>query len=402
MKKKILVVDDSLTIQKVVTITLANADHELLAAHDEAELFNKLEQGSYDLILLDFSLSETKSGYELAQAIKEKVPNCSILAMVGTFDSIDDNKLVESGVNDSIVKPFESSKFIEKCNNLLSGASDEASSYDSAATDEDDEWEVNTATNVNLNLEEVQVNDDPVDSQPVPAANNSLKEEIEGWGISMPDVIEAAEIAQDIPDSAVMPPEIEHEENAFTFEVEEAEEEVEQEPITPAEDDLLFPESNQPEEDNTDINSRLVSMDELNFADSEDHEEEIIGEESIVKEFSHDDGDDFWAVDDELDQEAIETIEFSSDASDVEEIGPKLEKLPDSDGEVVKESLIEDVKDQLKPLIEEIVREKIMEMSEEIIERVAWEAIPDLAENLIRSEVKELSQKIQEKHSLNN
>ena len=57
MTAKILVADDSVTIQKVVKITLANDPYELEECTSEEDLFVKIKENSYDLILLDFNLS---------------------------------------------------------------------------------------------------------------------------------------------------------------------------------------------------------------------------------------------------------------------------------------------------------------------------------------------------------
>ena len=58
------------------------------------------------------NLSDSKTGYELGKEIKSISENVSILAMLGTFDTIDESELSSSGIGDKIVKPFESEKFI--------------------------------------------------------------------------------------------------------------------------------------------------------------------------------------------------------------------------------------------------------------------------------------------------
>ena len=60
MSKRILVADDSLTIQKVINITLASYDYDLIECHNETQLYEQLENGPYDLVLLDFNISENK------------------------------------------------------------------------------------------------------------------------------------------------------------------------------------------------------------------------------------------------------------------------------------------------------------------------------------------------------
>lgn len=127
MSAKILVADDSLTIQKVVGITLAESGYELDQCKSESELYEKVKNNHYDLILLDFNLSESKSGYELSKDILKASPDVSILVMLGTFDTVDDSQLEEVGVKDKIVKPFESVKFIQKCTELIENSEYEES-----------------------------------------------------------------------------------------------------------------------------------------------------------------------------------------------------------------------------------------------------------------------------------
>ncbi len=92
MSSKILVADDSLTIQKVIGITLANSGYELTECTKEEDLISKVKSNQYDLVLLDFNLSEQKSGYELSLEIKKILPKAGLIIMLGTFDTVDESK----------------------------------------------------------------------------------------------------------------------------------------------------------------------------------------------------------------------------------------------------------------------------------------------------------------------
>lgn len=122
MSAKILVADDSLTIQKVVGITLADTGYELEQCKSENDLYEKIKVRRYDLILLDFNLSDSKNGYDLAKEVLSISPDVKVLVMLGTFDSVDESQLGSIGVADKIVKPFESAKFVEKCSELINQA----------------------------------------------------------------------------------------------------------------------------------------------------------------------------------------------------------------------------------------------------------------------------------------
>lgn len=168
MSAKILVADDSLTIQKVVGITLADTGYELEQCKSENDLYEKIKVRKYDLILLDFNLAESKSGYDLAKEVLSISPDVKILVMLGTFDSVDESQLESIGVADKIVKPFESAKFVEKCTELIeSEGSDDDDSDDEYESDDDAEEKTEeiSLSEEDHEEEEVEDHDDEDDDQ---------------------------------------------------------------------------------------------------------------------------------------------------------------------------------------------------------------------------------------------
>ena len=98
MKPKIIIADDSQTIQKVVKIYISKLeedpnfkfDLELIECIDESNLPSLVEEHEPSLILLDFNLSENKTGYDLSKELKNIHPS-KILMMYGTFDTVDES-----------------------------------------------------------------------------------------------------------------------------------------------------------------------------------------------------------------------------------------------------------------------------------------------------------------------
>lgn len=82
-------------------------------------MLDMTKSGHFDLILLDFNLSDNKTGYDVVSAVRKNAPETPIMVMLGTFDSVDENQMSQVGIQDKIVKPFESSKFIKKCQELI-------------------------------------------------------------------------------------------------------------------------------------------------------------------------------------------------------------------------------------------------------------------------------------------
>ncbi|MBI2521252.1 MAG: response regulator [Bdellovibrio sp.] len=221
---RILVADDSLTIQKVVSITLSSLPHQLVPAKSESELNTLLKTDKFDLILLDFGLVDKKSGYDLAREVRKSGYNGPILTLVGTFDSIDENNLRDAKIEDYITKPFESEKFISKCQNLLSQSSSESTSSspfelnsiadldakteidlkeatNQLSENDDANWVMN-ASHETSGVREIdlsQLDDDLASADVNVSQKNKLQEDLSGWGIGIPDVIGKVEETSLVP-----------------------------------------------------------------------------------------------------------------------------------------------------------------------------------------------------------
>ena len=121
MSYRILLADDSETIHKVMTYTFMNGPFELEIASTKDEVNQKLVQKSYDIILLDFGLSELFNGYEVARELRVKADQSGIVMLFGSFDTIDEGQLNEAGVREKITKPFDSQHLIKICEAIVQG-----------------------------------------------------------------------------------------------------------------------------------------------------------------------------------------------------------------------------------------------------------------------------------------
>lgn len=412
MADKILVADDSLTIQKVVAITLANEPWVLVEATDESELLGKVRGGDFKLALVDFNLSESKSGYELAAEIKKIAPNTAVLALLGTFDSVDEQKLMQSGYDGKIVKPFDSHKFIQKCRELIEqGGGSTLSEAEEASLDFEsdigEEWVMDAPQNNEENESDTWDEDtSPGFSVNEQINSNDLESELEGWGVSVPDPIGAH------PQTDVdMLPVIEESDSSTDISFEENTNSVEIQ-LANTDDDTVYPDNN--ELDYPDFGasgaktSSLIALDQL--AGDDEEEEGIVFEtegprEELAREIESElSPDDFWAVDEGDSNQAISLNMDHDDESDddfvvgvgdpqapVEPIKPSQSSTytlePKAAPAFDEDRIVEKIKASLAPMLEEIVRKYMNEK----VEKVAWEIIPDVAENLIRKEIKELA-----------
>ncbi len=120
MAKKILLADDSITIQKVVQITLADGDYNLIKVDNGNDAMNKVKSEKPDLVLLDVVMPG-KNGYQVCEEIKKnpETANIPVILLAGSFEGFDEIKGAEIGADGYIIKPFESQTLIGKVEEML-------------------------------------------------------------------------------------------------------------------------------------------------------------------------------------------------------------------------------------------------------------------------------------------
>ncbi|MBI5182025.1 MAG: response regulator [Nitrospirae bacterium] len=115
MPKKLLLADNSITIQKVVEFSLSTEGFNVTSARDGDTAMKLADEIRPDIILADIFLPQI-NGYELCKRIRAsaELKDIPIILLVGKPDSFDMNKANLSGASDFINKPFESSELIDK------------------------------------------------------------------------------------------------------------------------------------------------------------------------------------------------------------------------------------------------------------------------------------------------
>jgi len=129
MPKKILLADDSITIQKVITITFAAEDYEIAIAGDGDSAIEKAKAIKPDLVMADVAMPG-KNGYQVCDFIKKDpaLRNTPVILLSGTFEPLNKEEAARVKADGNIVKPFESQELTERVKDLLakSAASREA------------------------------------------------------------------------------------------------------------------------------------------------------------------------------------------------------------------------------------------------------------------------------------
>ena len=127
MGARILVVDDSSTIRKVVCSILERHGFEAVPAIDGAAALELLAAKDatgaprkYDLVLLDFVMPRM-NGFQLCRAVRarEDTQNLPVILMSAKSDKIREQFVQQTGAADAITKPFDAQALVSVIENVL-------------------------------------------------------------------------------------------------------------------------------------------------------------------------------------------------------------------------------------------------------------------------------------------
>lgn len=120
MPKTLLLADDSLTIQKVVGICLANEDVSIVSVDNGEDAVIKARALKPDLVIADVVMPR-KNGYEVCLSIRQdpELKHIPVILLAGAFEAFDEKRYREVMANSYIIKPFESQTLIAAVRKLL-------------------------------------------------------------------------------------------------------------------------------------------------------------------------------------------------------------------------------------------------------------------------------------------
>ena len=108
MAKTLLLADDSVTIQKVVGISFASEDVDLVTVDNGDDAVSRAKEIRPDAILADVVMPGM-NGYEVCEAIKADpaLAHVPVLLLTGTFEAFDEERAQRCGAAGHVAKPFE-------------------------------------------------------------------------------------------------------------------------------------------------------------------------------------------------------------------------------------------------------------------------------------------------------
>src|SRR3954464_13317855 len=109
MDRKLLLADDSLTIQKVVNLTFADEGFEVTTVSNGDLAVEKIEDLTPDIILADIHMPGL-NGYEVCEFVKrnERFRHIPVMLLVGSFEPFNEAEARRVGADDYLTKPFQS------------------------------------------------------------------------------------------------------------------------------------------------------------------------------------------------------------------------------------------------------------------------------------------------------
>ena len=123
MGHKVLLADDSITIQKVIELTFSDEDFELHTVGNGQKAIDEIRSVRPDIVLCDIIMPE-KNGYEVCEFIKssDDLKQIPVLLLTGAFEPFDQERAKAAGCEGFLAKPFEPQTLISKVKELLAGA----------------------------------------------------------------------------------------------------------------------------------------------------------------------------------------------------------------------------------------------------------------------------------------
>lgn len=119
-KKKILVIEDSLTMQRLLSYVLEKEGYDVQIANDGLEGLEKARSIKPDLVFTDLMMP-VKDGYEVCKEIRadEHLKDIILIILTARGQDTDVEKGMAAGADDYVMKPFDPPKVVERVKEIF-------------------------------------------------------------------------------------------------------------------------------------------------------------------------------------------------------------------------------------------------------------------------------------------
>jgi CheY-like chemotaxis protein len=120
---KLLLADDSVTIQRVVELTFSGEDVQVISVGDGEQAIARIPIERPDIVLADIGMPK-RSGYDVAAFVKGRpdLSHIPVLLLAGAFEPVDDARAQQVKCDGVLVKPFEPQQVVSRVRELVDGA----------------------------------------------------------------------------------------------------------------------------------------------------------------------------------------------------------------------------------------------------------------------------------------
>lgn len=120
---KLLLADDSVTIQRVVELTFSGEDVQVVTVSDGEQAIARIPVERPDIVLADIGMPK-RSGYDVAAFVKGRpdLSHIPVLLLAGAFEPVDDARAQQVKCDGVLVKPFEPQQVVARVRELVNSA----------------------------------------------------------------------------------------------------------------------------------------------------------------------------------------------------------------------------------------------------------------------------------------
>jgi CheY-like chemotaxis protein len=393
--RKLLIADDSATIQKVIDLTFADEGVQVVSVSNGREAIDRLLEVKPDVVLADVFMP-SPNGYQVCEYVKthEQLKHIPVMLLVGSFEPFDEAEARRVGADDILTKPFQSiRRLIERVGALVSSPPVEKESptmelpkaekpAEEAHMDAH-ELEVTTADTLRLNEEELSELKAKVEHAPVEAAQVEQRgEEIMETGRQATELkhdsqADQSDVLLDLGDLDALG------EASDDFVLELDDDASDAEVVTPTYEPAPAYQASRSYEPASTYEPapsyEARAFVEPQVTEAPAYQPEVQAYHSEVHDSFADTQDVSYAIAEPEPQPEVQPATASVQAAPVQSAPASVESAVRSvaPGDLSPE------------MIDAIARRAVELMSDKVIREIAWEVVPDLAELLIKKQLEE-------------